>query len=177
MSEIFTNVQEFKKLINIPFAVIIASSIIIIITTNMTNRNGLIALLGGYSGLLLGLLFIIILNLIFIKTSYLNTLLNMVPIITVMIIVGLLLYYLNIYFDRILKSEVSSYYFSFSLLSLILIAVQIITIFNAIYSNAYEQNTKLFSNTTFSLLVLINVINIIVVFTIGIVLHFYSTEC
>ena len=104
-------------------------------------------------------------------------LLNMVPIITVMIIVGLLLYYLNIYFDRILKSEVSSYYFSFSLLSLILIAVQIITIFNAIYSNAYEQNTKLFSNTTFSLLVLINVINIIVVFTIGIVLHFYSTQC
>jgi hypothetical protein len=64
-----------------------------------------------------------------------------------------------------------------SILSLILIAVQIITIFNAIYSNAYEQNTKLFSNTTFSLLVLINVINIIVVFTIGIVLHFYSTQC
>jgi hypothetical protein len=173
MSEIFTNVQEFKKLINIPFAVIIASSIIIIITTNMNNRNGLIALLGGYSGLLFGLLFVIILNLIFIKTSYLN----MVPIITVMIIVGLLLYYLNIYFDRILKSEVSSYYFSFSSLSLILLAVQLITIFKAIYSNAYEQNTQLFSNTTFSLLVLCNVINIIVVLTIGIVLHFYSTQC
>jgi hypothetical protein len=173
MSEIFTNFQEFKKLINIPFAVIIASSIIIIITTNMNNRNGLIALLGGYSGLLFGLLFVIILNLIFIKTSYLN----MVPIITVMIIVGLLLYYLNIYFDRILKSEVSSYYFSFSSLSLILLAVQLITIFNAIYSNAYEQNTQLFSNTTFSLLVLCNVINIIVVLTIGIVLHFYSTQC
>jgi hypothetical protein len=173
MYEISTNLPEFKKLINIPFAVIIASSIIIIITTNMTNKNGLIALLGGYSGLLLGLLFIIILNLIFIKTSYLN----MVPIITVMIIVGLLLYYLNIYFDRILKSEVSSYYFSFSLLSLILLAVQIITIFNAIYSNTYEENTQLFSNTTFALLVLCNVINIMVVLTIGIVLHFYSTQC
>jgi hypothetical protein len=165
--------EIFKKLINIPLSVIIASSIIIIITTNMNNRNGLISLLGGYSGLLFGLLFIIILNLIFIKTSYVN----MVPIITVMIIVGLLLYYLSIYFDRILKSEVSSYYFSFSSLSLILLAVQLITIFNAIYSNTYEENTPLFSNTTFSLLVLCNVINIIVVFTIGIVLRFYSTQC
>ena len=59
-----TNVQDVKKLINVPFAVIITAIIIIAITTNMTDRNGLSALSGGYLGLLFGLLFVVIINLI-----------------------------------------------------------------------------------------------------------------
>ena len=167
-----TDLQKFKKLMNVPFAVIIASGIIILITTNMTDQNALKALLGGYSGLLLGLLFVIILNLTFIKTPFLD----MFPIIMVMIIVSLLLYYIVIYFDRISEGHVSSYYLSFSIVSLLFLAIQIITIFNAIYDKTYESNTKLFSNTTFLLLGLFSVINIIIVLTIGIVLHFYSTQ-
>jgi F0F1-type ATP synthase assembly protein I len=54
--------EEYKKVINIPLAVIIASFIIIIITTGMTNKNGVSSLIGGYTGLLLGILFVIILN-------------------------------------------------------------------------------------------------------------------
>ena len=54
------NKEEYKSVINIPFAVIIASFIIIIVTTGMTDSNGLSALIGGYSGLLFGLIFIII---------------------------------------------------------------------------------------------------------------------
>jgi hypothetical protein len=167
-----TDLQKFKKLMNVPFAVIIASSIIILITTNMTDPNALKALIGGYSGLLLGLLFVIILNLTFIKTPYLD----MFPIIMIMIIVALLLYYIVIYFDRISEGRVSSYYLSFSIVSLLFLAIQIFTIFNAIYDKTYESNTKLFTNRTFLLLGLFSVINIIIVLTIGIVLHFYSTQ-
>ena len=58
------NMQDVKKLMNIPFAVIITSIIIIIITINTNDKNGLSGLLGGYTGLLVGLLFIVILNLI-----------------------------------------------------------------------------------------------------------------
>jgi hypothetical protein len=172
MFDNFTNLQEFKKLINIPLAVIIASSIIIFVTTNMNDTNGLSALLGGYSGLLLGLLFVILLNLIFTKNTYFD----MFPIVMIMIIVTLLIIYLSTYFDKISKDEVSSYYSSFSLLSTIFLAAQIIMIFSSIYGQNPSENTALFTNTTFSLLGLLSVINIIIVFTIGIVLHFYSTQ-
>lgn len=164
----FENI-EFKKVMNVPLAVIIASFIIIIITTNMTDTNGLSALLGGYSGLLLGMLFIMIINLVFLKTSYLE----MFPIVMVLIIVGLLIFYLSTYFDRISKGEVSGYYSSFSILSTIFLLTQVIIIFRSVYE---KQDMKLFNDTTFSLLGLFSVINLLIVLTIGVILHFYSTQ-
>lgn len=163
---------EFKKVMNVPFAVIIASFIIIIVTTNMTDSNGLSALLGGYSGLLLGMLFVIILNLVFINTSYLD----MFPLFMIISISGLLIYYLYTYFDRISKGEVSSYYSGFSVLSTIFLITQVIIIFQSIYNKTQNDGLKLFSDTTFALLGLFSVINILIVLTIGIILHFYSTQ-
>jgi hypothetical protein len=166
-----TNIQDVKKLINVPFAVIITSIVIIAITINMTDRNGLSALSGGYSGLFFGLLFIVILHLIFLKTKYLD----MLPIIMVMIIVGLLLYFLSTYFDRILSGNVSSYYVSFSRASLLFLCVQLFIIFKVIYNNN-DQKLKLFSNSEFAWLWLFNLINMAFVLIIGIVLYFYSTQ-
>ena len=77
------NKEEYKKVINVPLSVIIGSFIIIIITTGMTDQNGLKALIGGYSGLLFGLLFILILN------YPPPNLLDMVPFIVVMVIISL----------------------------------------------------------------------------------------
>jgi hypothetical protein len=164
--------QEFKQVINVPCIVIIVSIVIILVTTNMTDTNGLSALLGGYSGVLLGMLFVIILNLLFTDTKYID----MLPIIMVIIIVCLLISYLSIYFDKISKGEVSSYYSSFSLLSTIFLFTQILIIFGSIYDKTDIQTTKLFTDTNFALLGLFSVINIIIVLTIGIVLHFYSTQ-
>lgn len=168
----FTSLQEFKNVTNVLFSIIIASCIIIIVTTNMTDSNGLSALIGGYSGLLLGMLFIIIVNLIFKQSTYFD----MIPILMIIIIVSLLVSYLIIYFDRISSGKVSNYYSNFSLLSTIFLFTQIIIIFSAMYSKSENQDSKLFTNTTFSLLGLFSVINIIIVLTIGIILHFYSTQ-
>ena len=163
---------EFKKIMNIIFSIIIASCIIIIITTNMTDANGLSALFGGYSGLLFGMLFVIIINIMFKKSTYYD----MIPLIMIIIIVGLLINYLRIYFDNISSGKVSNYYSSFSLLSTIFLFTQIIIIFTSIYNSVNSENSKIFTDTTFSLLGLLSVINIIIVLTIGIVLHFYSTQ-
>jgi tetrahydromethanopterin S-methyltransferase subunit C len=102
----------------------------------------------------------------------------MIPVVMVIIIVGLLISYLGIYFDKISQGHVSGYYSSFSVLSTIFLFTQIIIIFNAIYGKTEDQTqtTKLFSDTTFSLLGLFSVINIMIVLTIGVVLHFYSTQ-
>jgi hypothetical protein len=164
---------EFKKLMNIPFAVIVASFIIIIITTNMTDKNSVSALLGGYSGVFIGMLFTVVLHLTFFQSSYLD----MFPMAMVMIIVGLSIFYLGANFDRISKGEVSSYYSSFSTLSIIFLITQSSLIFTAIYKKTQQpQSIKMFSDTTFSLLGLFSVINLLIVVTIGIVLHFYSTQ-
>lgn len=164
---------ELKQVMNVLLAIVIASSIIILTTMNMSDTNGLSALLGGYSGLLLGMLFIMIVSLIFTKTTYLD----MFPVVMIIIITGLSMYYLRKYFDNISAGHVSGYYSSFSLLSTIFLFTQIIIVFSAIYGKSEEdQNTKLFKDTTFSLLGLFSVINMIIVLTIGVVLHFYSTQ-
>jgi hypothetical protein len=166
----FFDKEEYKQIINIPLAVIIASFIIIIITTNLTDTNALSALIGGYSGLLLGLIFILILN--WPPTSWFD----LFPFMYIIIIISLLIYYLSTYFEEISMGHVSSYYSSFSLLSTIFLATQMSIILSAIFSNTSNINIKLFSDTTFALLGLFGVINFLIVITIGIVLHFYSTQ-
>ena len=168
----FFDKEEYKQIINVPFAIIIASFIIIIITTNMVDKNALSALLGGYSGLLIGIIFILIIN--WPPTSWFD----LFPFMYVIIIISLLIYYIYIYFDEISMGHVSSYYSSFSLLSTIFLATQLSIIFSALFSNTNTNNlnNKLFSDTTFALLGLFGVINFLSVITIGIILHFYSTQ-
>lgn len=162
--------NKIMNIINIPFAITIASFIIIIITTSMTDANGLKALIGGYSGLFFGMLFTASYFLLYDKTiSYLD----MFPILMVNVVVGLLICYLSIYFDRISAGEVSEYYLSFSIISTIFLGIQTVLIFSAIYN---RTSNKLFTDITFSLLSLVSVINIITIITIGIILHFYSTQ-
>jgi hypothetical protein len=92
-------------------------------------------------------------------------------------IIGLVVYYLFTYFDRISKGEVSGYYGSFSILSTIFLITQTIMIFNAIFNKLQNPDiSKLFNDTTFAILCLFGVINMLIVLTMGIVLHFYSTQ-
>jgi len=137
----------------------------------MIDTNGLSALLGGYSGLLMGMLFLMIVHMIFARTSYLQ----MLPIIMLIAVVGLSMYYLSSNFDKIAKGEVSSYYVNFSILSAIFMFTQVGIIFKAVYETQGQTN-KLFKDTTNSLLRLLGVINILIVITVGIVLQFYSTQ-
>ena len=162
--------EEYKKVINVPLSVIIGSFIIIVITSGMTDPNGLKALIGGYAGLLFGMLFIIILN--YPPPSWLD----MVPFIVIIILISLLIFYLSKYFDKISTGEVSSYYNSFSVLSTIFLATQIIILLSAMFSNSGEVTSKMLSDKTFALVSLFGVINFLIVITIGIVLHFYSTQ-
>jgi hypothetical protein len=136
----------------------------------MTDTNSLSALIGGYFGLLLGVLFVIILNMP--PTNALD----MFPFVVIMIIVSLLIYYLFTYFDQISRGEVSGYYQSFSTLSTLFLATQLIILFSAMFSDSKETTGKLLTDKSFALLNLFGVINFLIVITVGIVLRFYSTQ-
>lgn len=164
------NKDEYKKVINVPISVIIASFLIIIITSGMTDKNALSALIGGYSGLLLGILFILILN--YPPTNFLD----MIPFLTVIVIISILISYLNKYYEQIASGEVSSYYGSFSTLSTIFLATQLFILIPATFSRNGDPNGKILSDKTFALVSLFGVVNVLIVITMGIVLHFYSTQ-
>ena len=59
---LFNNKEVYIRAINVPFAVIFASAIILLITTGVEEESALRALLGGYLGLGLGVLFLMVLN-------------------------------------------------------------------------------------------------------------------
>lgn len=174
--QILPNLNQFKKLIVIPLTFIITFFIIIMITTdtNINDKNSLNALLTGYIGLFIGLLFLMTINLLFMKTQ----IKDITPIIMLMVIVALMSYYLYIYFDKILLGNISNYYSIFSKLSLVFLAIQLVMIFNVIYKANANMSipTRLFTDTNLSLLSLFGVINILIVLIIGVVLNFYSTQ-
>jgi hypothetical protein len=164
------NKEEYKNVVNVPYSVIIASGIIILITTGVSDENALKGLLGGYMGLGLGVLFLIMLNMP--PSNWLD----LFPFVMILGIIILMMYYLFIYFDKIAKGEVSKYYKSFSILSTIFLATQFIMLFSAMFSKSSEITGKLLSDKLFSLFALFGVINYLIVITIGVVLHFYSTQ-
>ena len=164
------NKEQTSRVVNVPLAVIFASAIIIIVTTNVDGENALRALIGGYMGLGLGVLFLIILNL------PPNNWVDLFPFVMLIGIITLMLVYLYKYFDIIAKGEVSSYYSSFSILSTIFLGVQFLILSSAMFSKSGELEGKLLSDKMFSLFSLFAVINYLIVLTIGIVLHFYSTQ-
>jgi hypothetical protein len=137
----------------------------------MTDSNGLSALIGGYFGLLVGILFVLILDLMFTNVR----MFDMIPLVIIIGLVGLLIYYLFSNFDRISSGQVSNYYSNFSILSTIFLVFQIVVIINSVFKQD-QLSSRLFNDKTMSILGLFGILNLLVVMTLGIVLHFYSTQ-
>jgi hypothetical protein len=183
-------VENFKKIMAVPFSIIFASFVIIIITFNVEDKNALYALISGYFGLFLGL-FLITLSILYEKqipnsqndTSFLSIfkymiqiILDIFPILMTLCIISVLIYYLYTYFDKIVNGQVSSYYNGFLLLSIIFSGFQMLIFYNSFYDRSKNSNSEIFSNVNFSLSVLVDLINLFSVITIGIILRYYSTQ-
>ena len=171
----------YKKLISISYSVIIASIIIIFITSEGNGQNMLVALLSGYGLLMWAILFIF--GLLFLQLTsknenltgvsglfkYLNPLF---PLVILLFIISIIIYLLGYYFDRISTGKVSDYYYSYSTLSSIFLLSQLVVILNSFKNNETKLDDK-----TFSILMLLGTINMIIVITLGIILKFYTTDC
>jgi hypothetical protein len=160
------------NLTNIAYAVVIASFIIIWITTGMTSQNGLTALISGYSGLLAALVFLVVLGWTNMDQTVpiMTRLTSFIPFIVLIFIISLLVAYLSIYFERISTDQMSTYYYTFSHMSTLFLAVQIGILFRSILT------TSSMDPKTFSILMLLGTINAIIVISLGVILKFYSTQ-
>lgn len=165
-----------KNLTNISYSLLVAGFIIVIVTTGLTNQNSLTALISGYSVLLVSLLFLLWLNWLNMDTVPIFIIIkNMFPFLTIITLIILLITFLSVYFDRIASNHVSSYYYTFSNLSTIFLAVQIFLLFRELTNKQFEL-TKSINPRVFSTLMLLTTINAIIIGTLGIVLKFYITQ-
>jgi hypothetical protein len=162
--------DTFKKINWIPYSVMIAASFIILITTGVPGKNALNGLISGYIGYGVAMLCL--------STLYMPPVnwKDLVPFGMIIGIVVTMLFYLNIYFDRISNGTVSEYYKSFSVLSTIFLAAQSFILFYSLSNIIDNVNTKLIKDKTWSLLVLFGVINYLIIITLGVILEFYSTQ-
>lgn len=168
--KIFTNMS------NIVYAIVIASALIIAITTGLTNKNALIGLITSYGAILASTLLLLAWVFNFtIDTSYYNKLLLMVPFVLVIILVSMILAYLSIYFNRITSNKISDYYYLFSRLSALFLVAQLFTIFSSV-SDLNFVKTKSIGNKRFIILMLMATLNMIFVVSLGVILKYYSTD-
>jgi hypothetical protein len=165
--------EEYKEVLMVPLSIIVASFILVIITSGVTNSNGVSALIGGYMGLFIGILIVLVVTAMKVPIS---NWFYLAPFMLVLIIIFILISYLFAYYDRISNGEVSEYYGAYSTLSTIFLVVQLIIIFSALFKVSDDFNKTLFPGKSFSLLILFGVIDMLIVVTLGVILKFYSTQ-
>lgn len=168
--------QIFKIIINIVYAVIIASSLIIATTTEINGQNALVGLMSGY-GSILAAIFLLLVWLFKYTTgsSYFSKLILVSPFILIIAFIILIMVYLSVFFRRIEKNDVPKSYYTFSRLSYLFIIAQIFIILSSISSDTFS-NLKTFGNKTFSILMLMATLNAIWVIYLGVILRFYTAD-
>jgi len=176
MQNISNNFEIFKNMTNIVYAIVIACTLVIIITSSINNKNALIGLITSYGAILASLL--LLLGWIFkytLSSSYYSKLLLLTPFILLIIIISLILAYLSVYFNRITSNKISKYYYLFSNLSGLFLIIQMFIILSSV-TNIDFAATKTFSSKTFTLLMFIATLNTIWVISLGVILKYYSTD-
>ena len=165
------------NLTNIIKAIIISSCIIIILTTGASNQNSLYGLIFGYVGLFISLFGVVILQ--YINVGIITALdsIPFIPVVMLLIIIGMTIFYLNRYFRTISRGEVPTYYTTLSITSFVLIITQLFTLYNSnllLNSNKEQNSANVYMYI--SILGLLGVLNYIFALTSGIVLKYYSTQ-
>lgn len=168
-----------SNIANFLFAIIIACVIGILFSIGMATKNGLEALIAEYStmaGALLLLIVLMILNLNNSNTPLwtFTTFITLFPFLWILFIIFYFIALLTIYFDKISSNKVSDYYKSFSNTSAFLIIMQLIVLVNSLFKN---PSSPALDKKTFSMVMFLGVLNLIVAITVGVVLKFYTTDC
>jgi hypothetical protein len=168
-----------SNIANFLFAVLIATVISVFCTMSLSSKNALNSLIAEYSVMEGVVLLLTVMTILNIKSSgaslfTFSSFITLFPFLLILFIIGIFIALLSIYFDRIANNKVSSYYTSFSGTSVTLIIAQIMLLVNSI---AKTPTNPVLNKKTFSILMLLGTINLIVVITLGVVLKFYSTDC
>ena len=167
------NYISFLKFI--PVTIIIASAIIIFLTINVISENGVISLIAGYSGLLAGILFFLVITFVSLGQIKMSYIFDLFPFVLILITLATSLFFISNNSESIASGHVPYEYYTYSYVSLFLIIVQLWYLVSAI-RNTGENPLQIIGQPTYSLLCLLWTLNIIVVIIISILLQYYGTN-
>lgn len=159
----------------IPITIIIASIIVILFTINATSENGVISLISGYSGLLAGIVFFLVITFVSLGSIKLTYIIDLFPFVLMLIIIAVSLVFINNNSQSIAAGHVPTEYYTYSYISIFFIIVQLWFLVNAI-RNVNQNPLQIIGQPTYSMLCLLWTLNIIVVIIISILLQFYGTN-
>jgi hypothetical protein len=168
-----------KNLANFLYAILIGTIISIFCTMSISGKSAIESLIAEYSvieGVILLLTVLMTINIragnvsLFTFSSFIT----LFPFVLLLFIIGLFIALLSIYFNRIADNKVSPYYTSFSTTLVGLLIAQLMLLVGSV---AKDPTNPVINKKTFSLLMLLGTINLIVVITLGVILKFYSTDC
>ena len=172
-------------LTNIYKAFIYVSAILFIIALNTSGNTTINASITGYSTMMISLLLIMIVIINGISqtikdgASFFQTFFNIIktlgPFILVLGIIGFMMYLLIKFKTNISEGHVSSYYYTFSFLSSILVLMQIYLLYNGINSTSF-QRTHTLSKVIISVICLVAVLNTISALILYVILNYYTTD-
>lgn len=156
------------------YSLVITGILIVIITLGLSSIIGYIV---GYSFIAAG--FFLLAGYLMFKLSntsgFFSSLTTIGPI---LVIVGVICYYLSIigiYKDRITDGNISTSYYSFSNIFLLLILLENVVLYNALQDKQFKQTNSM--NKINSMVVyLLGLFSIIVAITINIILAYFSTD-
>ncbi len=170
-----------NNLINISYAFIFAGIFIVFITLGSHNENALIGTITGYGASIVGTLLLGGLTYYMISSNNIwpgwkRLIYSLSPFVMLLIILSLSLSYVSMYFNKIANNQITSYYSSFSYMSLIFVCFQLYYFISAINQREFRERASL-NTKSVSILNLFGVINMIILITLGITLKYYSTDC
>jgi hypothetical protein len=170
-----------NNLVNISYAFIFSGILVVFLTVGSHNESALIGTITGYSASIAGTLLLGGLTYYMISSNKIwpgwqRMFYSLSPFVLLLIILGLSLAYVSIYFDKISNNKVTNYYSSFSYMSLIFVCFQLYFFVSAINQREFRERASL-SPKSVSILNLFGVINMIILITLGITLKYYSTDC
>ena len=162
---------------NIYFSLIITGILIIILTVGAKTNSGIIGTMIGYSFIAIGILLVIgfLLNKIAKTNTLFQIIISILPFTVILGSIIYLLYLIGSNFDKIISNHITSNYYTFTNIFVIIIFVQMYILYQGLKDKNFTLNNQL-SKVNSMLLLLLGVINMIVVITLGTILVYFSNK-
>ena len=163
-------------------SLIIAGIIAFIIGFFTAGTTSYAAYISGYSVLILGILMILTMSFNKIISNTKSTFENLYaalsitgPFILMLAIISFIMYLMITYKDNIISQRVSTGYYSFSNIAIILMLLQLYFVYTSITTKKYEDNNRI-SKVTTGFLYLLGVLQGICSINLFIILKYFTTD-
>ena len=163
---------------NIYNSLIVVGIIIIICTVGSNSASSLTGTITGYSFIITGTLLLMGYLMSGYRqgiSSIVSILLTVGPFIVLIGILIYMIYLLSVYFNQITNGDVSSSYYNFMNIFIVLLMLQLYIFYNGTQDKRLKD-TGFVSKVTGLILYLLELINIVVIITLGVILKYFTTD-